>query len=366
MRGSAYGRRAWSLLAKTLAQFAACAVACLALTAPLFYLLTKYYYAEDLIEVVEAVGRGQGVPDIDLEQDIVEGMMLQFLLVFATLSVSFFITVRFATKRLWRPFDDSLRKAEEFNLAQGDIPSFGPTGVREFDRLNRSLESLMANDREAFRVQKEFTENASHELQTPLAVVRSKLDLLMLQDLSASQMGIVSDLYELTVRMSHLNRNLLLLAKIDNASPSALEAVDVVEVFSRSLPLYETVSADAKVRLADRRSCPSARVRANAFLLECLLKNLVVNAIRHSASGAEVLVEVADSGVVVSNASADGLPLDGASLFRRFRAGDVRSKGNGLGLAIVKAICDFHGWRVEYRFVGGRHVFVVSFPGVLA
>lgn len=353
-------------MAKTLAQFAVCAVACFALTAPLFYLLTKYYYAEDLIEVVESVGRGLGVPDIDLEQDVAEGLMLQFLLVFATLSVSFFVTVRFATRRLWRPFDDSLRKAEEFNLAQGDIPSFGPTGVNEFDRLNRSLESLMSKDRETFRIQKEFTENASHELQTPLAVVRSKLDLLMLQDLTASQMSLVSDLYELTVRMSHLNRNLLLLAKIENALPSTLEAVDVVEVFSRSLPLYETVSADAHVSLVDRRSCPSARVRANAYLLECLLKNLVVNAIRHSEAGAEVVVEVADSGIVVSNASADGLPLGGATLFRRFRSGDVRSKGNGLGLAIVKAICDFHRWRVEYRFVGGCHVFAVSFPGVLA
>lgn len=243
MRGSVGARCSWSLLAKTLAQFAVCAVACFALTAPLFFLLTKYYYAEDLIEVVEAVGSGGAVSDIDLEQDVIEGLMLQFLLVFAIISVALFITMRFATKRLWRPFDDSLRKAEAFNLAQGDIPSFGLTRIKEFDRLNRSLESLMAKDRETFRIQKEFTENASHELQMPLAVFRSKR------------------------REQCVGR-----------------------------------WAPARRRVA----------------------------------------------------------------FRRFRAGDVRSKGNGLGLAIVKALCDFLRWRVEYRFVGGCHVCVVSFPSVLA
>lgn len=354
-----------SLLSKTLTQFAVCAIACFVLTAPLFYMLTRYYYAEDLIEVVQSVEQGRGVPSsIDLEEDVVEGIMLQYVLVFAVISIALFITLRFATRRLWRPFDDTLRKAELFNLAQGDIPDFEPTDIKEFDRLNQSIGTLMTKDRDAFRIQKEFTENASHELQTPLAVVRSKLDLLMLQDLSANQMAIVSDLYDLTQRMGHLNRNLLLLAKIENARPaSALDLVDVVATISGSLSNYEAMQGGAALRLVDRRTAPEVKVRANAYLLECLVKNLVVNAIRHSESGAEVVVEVSDSGLVVSNASADGKALDGGTLFCRFRTGDVRSKGNGLGLAIVKAICDFHRWAVSYEFVGGRHVFRVCYGG---
>lgn len=315
------------------------------------------------MEVVQSVEEGRGVPpSIDLEEDVMEGIVLQYVLVFAVISVALFITLRFATRRLWRPFDDTLRKAELFNLAQGDIPDFEPTDIKEFDRLNRSLSTLMAKDRDAFRIQKEFSENASHELQTPLAIIRSKLDLLMLQDLTESQMTIVSDLYELTQRMGHLNRNLLLLAKIENAHPaSALDEVDVVAAVRGNMSLYEAMQGGAALRLEDHRSAPDVKVRANAFLLECLVKNLVVNAIRHSQSGAEVVVEVTDAGLVVSNASADGKALDGDSLFCRFHTGFVRSKGNGLGLAIVKAICDFHHWAVGYSFEGGRHVFRVCY-----
>lgn len=358
--GSAAGGR--SLLSRTLSQFALCALVCLLLTAPLFYLLTRLFYAEDLIEVVESVRLGRGVPpSIDLEEDIVEGLMLQFVLIFAVISVAMFITLRFATRRLWRPFDDSLRKAEAFNLARGEMPVFLPTDISEFRRLNASLEALMLKDRDAFRSQKEFTENASHELQTPIAVIRSKLDLLMQEDLTERQLSLVADLYGLSQRMGHLNRNLLLLAKIDNAAPASLAPADVLAAVQAARPLYEAMLAGARLTVRDLRSSEGAAVMANAFLLESLLKNLIVNAIRHSPQGGEVSVEVADGGLCVSNDAADGCPLPADALFRRFSAGYVRSKGNGLGLAIVKAICDFHGWHVGYAFVSGRHCFSVSF-----
>ena len=169
-----------NLLSKTLLQFALCTAAIFALTAPLFYLLTKHFYAEDMIDIIEAVEHGQGIPPLDLEQDIMAGMMLQFLLIFFAVSLSLVITMRFITRRLWLPFNDTLSKAERFNLAQDTLPRFVPTDIREFIRLNRSLERLMRKDRETYRIQKEFTENASHELQTPLAIIRGKLDLLML------------------------------------------------------------------------------------------------------------------------------------------------------------------------------------------
>lgn len=350
-----------SLLSKTFMQFAGCTVICFVLTAPLFYLLTKHFYAEDMIDIIEAVERGQGIPPLDLERDIIAGMMLQFLIIFLAISLSLCIIVRFATKRLWLPFDDTLRKAEHFNLAQGEMPVFKATDIREFSCLNRSLERLMRKDRETYRIQKEFTENASHELQTPLAIVRSKLDLLMQEDLTESQMRLVSDLYGLTMRMGHLNRNLLLLAKIDNAQYAATEEVDVIALLSSSQPFYDALQDGTSLRVDDRRTNRHTTLRANSVLLECLLKNLIVNAIRHSASGSEVRIIVEDESLTVCNVAADGRPLDRDTLFRRFRSGDVRQKGNGLGLAIVKAVCDLHHWAVEYRFEAGKHCFSVCF-----
>ena len=349
-----------SLLSKTLTLFACCAAVCFVLTVPLFYLLTKYYYAEDMMDIIEAVNQGKAIPPLDLEQDIIAGMMLQFLLIFAVITIALFLTLRFATKRLWMPFDDTLRKAEQFNLAKSDIPQFAKTDIREFASLNSSLERLMRKDKETYRIQKEFTENASHELQTPIAIIRSKLDMLMQENLNESEMNIVGDLYNMTIRMGHLNRNLLLLAKIENEQYTSLQDIDIAATIAESLPLYETLQNGTSMRLLDQRTDKSAKTRANPVLLECLLKNLIVNAIRHSTSGGEILITVSDSGLAVSNAAADGKPLDSSTLFCRFRSGGSRQKGNGLGLAIVKAICDFHHWTVEYGFKDGRHVFAVT------
>lgn len=331
------------------------------LTAPLFYLLTKYFYAEDMIDIIEAVERGQGIPPLDLEQDIMEGMMLQFLLIFIVISLSLFITMRFITKRLWHPFDDTLLKAERFNLAQNDIPSFMPTDIREFERLNRSLAKLMEKDRETFRIQKEFSENASHELQTPLAVIRGKLDLLMQEKMNKRQMRLVTDMYGLTMHMSHLNKNLLLLAKIDNAQYTMQKEVDVANMISTSLPMYDVLLHGNSIKVEDRRINPYPLLHANPVLLECLIKNLIVNAIRHSVAKEDISIIIEDKQLTVSNRAIDDIPLDKSTLFRRFRTGDIKKTGNGLGLAIVKAVCDFHGWTVEYGFKENRHCFVVSF-----
>lgn len=111
-----------SLLSKSLSQFALCTTVIFMLTAPLFYLLAKHFYAEDMIDIIEAVERRQSIPPLDLEQDIMAGMMIQFLLIFLVVSLSLFITMRFITRRLWQPFDDTLQKAEQFNLEQDDLP----------------------------------------------------------------------------------------------------------------------------------------------------------------------------------------------------------------------------------------------------
>lgn len=353
--------RGRSLLSKTLMHFALCAAICFVLTAPLFYLLTKWFYAEDLIEIVEAVKERQMIPDIDLERDIVGGMMLQFMLIFIVITIALFVTMRLATKKLWHPFDDTLRKAEQFSLAQGSVPQFASTGIVEFARLNHTLEQLMLNAKHTYIAQKEFTENASHELQTPLAIVRTKLDLLMQGNLGEGEMRLVADLYELTMRMSRLNRNLLLLAKIENSQYADMQKVDVAAMIADAAPLYDALTDGTAIRLADLRSHAHACITANPVLLECLVKNLVVNAIRHSEAGADVELTLTDNSLTVSNAATGDKPLDAKALFRRFSTADAPHKGNGLGLAIVKAVCRFHHWDVAYRYELHRHLFVVKF-----
>lgn len=346
------------LIQKTFHSFIICCLVLFIVTTPLFYIVTKHFYAEDLIDIITAVENGKTIPPLDLEEDIMEGMMLQFILIFSVVSLSLFLTIRFVTKHIWQPFEDTLQKTEYFNISQNEIPEFLPTKVIEFDRLNSSLNKMMKRSQEMYRIQKEFTENASHELQTPLAVTRSKLDLLMQEELTEQQMKLVADLYQLNTKMEHLNRNLLLLAKIENSQYGDLERINLSDFIGRLLPSYNLLKGQCSVDFTDR-SNRNIVISANPILLECMLNNLVVNAIRHTISGEIHIILTSDNCIEVKNPS-EGTPLNAAIIFRRFRSDSLQHNGTGLGLAIVKAICDFHKWDVSYCYLNNCHLFKVD------
>lgn len=349
-----------SLLNKTLVRFIGCTVIILLLATPVFYLLTKHFYAEDMIDLMEAMERGEKVPHLDLEKDILQGIMIQFFLIFSVLSCSMLITLRIITRKLWHPFDDTLKKMELFNLEQNAEPKFLPTDIKEFKRLNESVLLLIKRNRKSYRTQKEFTENASHELQTPLAIAMSKLDLLLQEDLNETQSEIIGDLYKACSRMGRLNKNLLLLARIENAQYCDKTQIDLGRFIQNQLPLFANLQG-FESSITFKKTAENVVVKANEVLLESMLNNLVVNAIRHSSEERHIAIEVNIDSIVIMNV-ADGGPLDENLLFRRFQFTDDQKRGNGLGLSIVKAICDFHGWTISYEFKNGSHSFRIGFP----
>lgn len=348
-----------SLSRKMLTQFVVCIAVLLLLATPLFYFLTKNYYAEDMIDIIEAVGQGKPVPHIDLEEDIMEGITLQFGVIAFVLAGAIIITLSLISQRLWRPFDKTLRIIEGFRLEDGTLPELPASDIREFNRLNNALQKLMGNSMTSYKTQKEFTENASHELQTPLAVFQSKLDLLLQRpDITEEQAELIQALYDTSQRLAALNRNLLLLAKIDNNQYKLTENVCLNKVVDELLPLLKTISGDITLRQDFRNA--ALMINANRTLLESLLNNLVVNAVRHNRRGGEINITIEDNRLTVSNTS-DRQPLDGSQIFNRFYRPQGQSKGNGLGLAIVKAICSYHGWRIEYNYCEKKHCFTVTF-----
>lgn len=348
-----------SLSRKMLTQFVACIAALLTLATPLFYFLTKHYYAEDMIDIIEAVKREQPIPALDLEQDIMQGVMLQFGLIVGVLAVAIVLTLRFISRRLWQPFDLTLRQIEGFRLENGKLPTLPDTDVKEFARLNRSLETLMENSLASYRTQKEFTENASHELQTPLAVFQSKLDLLLQQpDLTGRQAELIQGLYEDTSRLARLNRNLLLLARIDNRQYGQTEDIRLTRFLDELTPFLQSIAGD--ILLYEDFADSTLTVRANRTLLESLVNNLVVNAVRHNRPKGEIRLVVSGRELTIANTS-DEPALDGKLIFNRFYRPSEKVKGNGLGLAIVRAICGYHGWTVAYRYDEGMHHFTVRF-----
>lgn len=180
----------------------------------------------------------------------------------------------------------------------------------------------------------------------------------MQEELTERQMNLISDLYDINTRVGHLNRNLLLLAKIENAQYKEMEDIDPGHFIKVSLPMYEALQDGLRLSVFDNRTHPGI-VRANPALLECLLNNLIINAMRHTTTiGSEIKIIIGDCSLAVSN-QGEGKALDSQALFQRFRFGDTKKVGNGLGLSIVKAICDYHKWSVQYSFESGFHVFTV-------
>lgn len=348
-----------SLSRKMLTQFVACIAVLMLLATPLFYFLTKHYYAEDMIDIIEAVGQGQPIPALDLEEDIMQGVMLQFGLIVGVLAVAIVLTLRFISRRLWQPFDQTLRQIEAFRLEDGKLPALPDTDIKEFARLNLSLETLMGNSLASYRTQKEFTENASHELQTPLAVFQSKLDLLLQQPgLTERQAELIQGLYEDSNRLARLNRNLLLLAKIDNRQYGQMEDIRLTRFLDELTPFLQTLAGD--LFLYEEFTNSTLTVRANRTLLESLINNLVVNAVRHNRPKGEIYLTVSGRELTIANTS-DEPALDARLIFNRFYRPSEKVKGNGLGLAIVRAICEYHGWTVAYRYEEGMHRFTVRF-----
>lgn len=347
-----------SLMRKSLTQFIICVAILLVFATPLFYWLTKNYYAEDMNDIIVAVQQGKPVPAVDLEEDILYGIVIQFVLIVSVLGVAIVLMLGLMSKRMWRPFDETLCAIEGFRLENGVVPVLPESDVKEFARLNSALDKLMKDSLHSYRTQKEFTENASHELQTPLAVFQSKLDLLLQQPgLTQGQADIIQDLGQMSGRLSRLNRDLLLLAKMDNGQFSKART-DVVSVLDDLKPYFDSLSQGITVRVDNQDG--TVTVSANRSLLECLLNNLFVNAVRHNRPGGEITITLADGGLAVSNTS-DEAALDGTRIFSRFYRPSEKVEGNGLGLAIVKAICEYHGWSVRYSYLDGMHTFTVLF-----
>jgi len=260
--------------------------------------------------------------------------------------------------RIWQPFYDALAGIRTFRLETGHAVPLPASDVTEFTDLNASLESLMQSSLASYRQQKEFTENASHELQTPLAIVKSRLDLLLQsRSLDAGQMQIVEQVYQAINRVSRINKNLLLLARIEHAQFEEKERIALDETLSGIAAQFTDHFENNALKYTG--DIAPFTVEANPVMAEILLTNLLVNAVRYTPPGGDVSVYLNGGMLTVSNAGP--APLQAENLFRRFAQASGEHAGSGLGLAIAREICDRYGWQIGYDFTDGMHRFSVRF-----
>lgn len=323
---------------------------------PIYY---RILYTEIAIEGQPYILAAK-IPMIE-SHDLLNMLITQYGVIFFILIICLTLVNVYISKRLWSPFYRTLSKIEQFSLDSGKKPQFEDTKIKEFKRLNDQLSKLIAENLSIYEQQKKFVEDASHELQTPLAVFQSQLDTLLQQpNLTEKGLNIIQSLYSTSARMSRLNKNLLLLAKMDNEQFEKRKVVDFVKVLYEQLtPLREMAESNGIKFLVNINS--TFRVNANEVLLESLITNLVVNAIRHNNNEkGRVNIYVDKNLFSISNTGQEET-LNADKIFQRFSRTSEEKKGNGLGLSIVLQICKLHGWSILYDYKNEQHVFSVSF-----
>ena len=292
-------------------------------------------------------------------EDLLEQISIAFALV-ALITLTLLLVFNWVmTKRMWKPFYITLDSLSRFELNKND--SFAPatTSVFEFKKLNAEIEKLTTKVRSDYRNLKEFSENASHEIQTPLAIVRAKLELLMNQNqLTKAQSRLVRDSTEAVSRLSKLNQSLLLLSKIENGQFLDEQQLEFDKLIEEKLSQFEELLAFRN--LSVDKTLHSVAVKMNAQLADILLSNILSNAIKHNIEDGNIKIELSSSSLIISNS---GLAMNVSSkqIFSRFSKSSASDESNGLGLAIAKSICEAYGFSIRHSFDNTIHRIEIKF-----
>jgi signal transduction histidine kinase len=269
-----------------------------------------------------------------------------FSLFFSLLLISILINYLIA-RRLWRPFYNSVKIAGRFDI-QSDKPLDLPeTDIKEFDQLNRVFDNMTSKMRNDYLNLKEFSENASHEIQTPLAVIRSKTDLLMQQkNLNKESLSLIKSINESTTKLFKLNQGLLLISKIENKVFHEKKKVSLKQITVNALDNYKEIMQLKKITV-EMESSDDGMVEMNDVLAEVMISNLLSNAVRFNIDGGFIKCHIDNMFLVITN-SGLALSINPEDLFKRFHKNSNNPQSVGLGLSIVKEITESYGMHISY------------------
>ena len=293
-------------------------------------------------------------------EDLAESIAILFFIIISILLSGILLITKLLSVKIWKPFYCTLIQIENFEIDKNTIPEFNATRIEEFSRLNNSIRKLIQNNLKIYKIQKEFIENAAHELQTPVAVFLAKIDTLIQDpEITGKHSDTLVSLYESASRLNRLNKNLLLLSKIENKSYQQKETLNISEYLTKNLNFFKEQAEGKNLRIKTLLQ-DKAEIESNSVLMEVLISNLFLNAIRHNRENGWINVNLNERILIFSNTGSEK-PLTAETLFNRFSKSDPSEQGSGLGLAIIKKIADLNQWEINYSFEKGIHSFSIKF-----
>jgi signal transduction histidine kinase len=293
-------------------------------------------------------------------EDLIEALLAAFAgLMILLVGMLLFANYRLS-RSIWKPFYQTLDLLQTFKITQKESIAFEKSDIAEFQTLQKNLFLLTEQVRREYQSLKSFTENASHEFQTPLAVIGSNLELL-LQDnnLTESQMQQIGSLIESLGKLSKLNQTLLLLTKIENRQFEAAKKINLSEAIFEKINLLDVWIQHKNLNLENHIS-PNTSIQINEYLLDILLNNLIGNAIKYNLVGGKLYIELNERNLIIKN-TGNPLTMPTEQLFERFQKDSSQTDSLGLGLALVKQICETYEFQITYIYVNGWHILNVVF-----
>jgi len=308
---------------------------------------------------------GDKIYEVSIRKSLIESNeLLEFITIVMLVALSvgllllYWFQVRIS-KTLWQPFYDTLSKAKSFDVNEGQGLTLPSEEIYEFTELNNSLIKMTSKIADDYRNLKEFTEDASHEIQTPLALINSRVEgLIQAKDLSGENMQWIQDIHEATMRLSRLNQALLLLTRIENRQFHDKETLNISAIIGTRLAEMDEIFIHKGITVENRSTAPF-HIGIHPALADVLVTNLLNNAVKHNlAHDGKLLIQSDETCLSISN-TGPALSIPAHELFERFRKQNVTSGSLGLGLAIVKKICTVYDLHITYESAGGMHIITI-------
>lgn len=295
------------------------------------------------------------------EDDMIKQLSWSILWLFVILILTMIWGNNYVLYRLWEPFYKVLSYIKHYRLGSSDnVLPYIKTNTREFNDLHQSLNSLLKQNSAAYEQQKLFIGNVSHELQTPLAAVINKLELLIENgDLADVQAQTISEVLVIIEQLVRMNKSLLMLTKIDNLQYVDNKVLFINEIVKRSLDDMSDIMEFKRVSVT-YSEVVDISVTMDVALAEVMISNLLRNSVFHNHVGGDINIQIDKNVLIVRNTGTD-MPLESYNVFERFYKKNTGSSGSGLGLSIVKAICDLYNFSIDYEYSQHYHCFRITF-----
>lgn len=273
----------------------------------------------------------------------------------AIVAVSFRLFTNYRIKLIYNQLLQIFKTLEEFDVDEPSKVSFEESPFPIFNELNAYLVGLIDRVRKNYKSNKQFTENASHELQTPLAVIKGHIEILLQSpNIGEKEIESLGILLQNTNRLSKINTALILLSKIEHRQFGDFEKVSFLEIAEEALLNFHDLISSQSIEIKKEVET-DFEVEMSKTLSEILFNNLLQNAIRYNTENGFIKIKLKKESVVIENPSKE-LDIENAKvLFRRFHRISEVEESLGLGLSIVQRICEESNLDIEYKIENNLH-----------